>query len=595
MNAIVEKVLARRGYETSAKVEEFLHPNYDDGLHDPFLLPDMTAAVERISRAIAQGERILIYGDYDVDGMTATVLLGEALAMFGAEQVETYTPDRFAEGYGLNMDAIEKISEMNVDLIISVDCGSLSVAEVELAGSFGMDVIITDHHSVGEVLPPAVAVVNPKRHDSKYPFGDLAGVGVVFKLVRAILTRGEVTSRVKAGQEKWWLDLVALGTICDIVPLTDENRVLVYWGLEVLRKVRRAGLRALLSVAQVSPEKLDARAIGFAIGPRLNAAGRLETAEIALRLLRADGAEEAFGLAQELDELNYARRRTQERIFEEAVEKINSDRSSGTTLRGHLISNELTSTDLSVEVDLIVKSNVNRNAPESSAGAPSVIVVSGAGWSHGVVGIVASKLMEKYQRPVFVFEELPDGTSKGSARSFGDFSIAAAIDAARDLIQRGGGHAAAGGVTMATKNLAKFRVAVNRFYNSLALENQAEVLEPTADVEIDDFKNVTAELVKELALLEPFGMGNEQPILAAKKLQIIGKKTLGAENQHVKFRFKDAGGKVIEMIKFGAADELKNFIASDKLYKVLFTPSLNEWNGRTSVEGRLISCDTIES
>jgi single-stranded-DNA-specific exonuclease len=556
MHPIVKAVLAKRGVKTQAEIEAFLRPSYEQDSHDPFLLPDMKKAVTRITQAIHQNQQILIYGDYDIDGMTATTLLEEALGLLGATNVTCYTPNRFTEGYGLNMDAIENIAERGADLIITVDCGSLSHAEIELAGSFGLDVIVTDHHNVADTQPPAVAVINPKRPDSQYPFRDLAGVAVVFKLIQALQKTYYTTKSPfkrsdllnKQGWEKWFLDLVALGTICDIVPLVGENRMLAYWGLVVLRKTRRAGLRALAGVARVDLATASARDVGFALGPRMNAAGRLETAEYALQLLKSQNQEEAFGLAQKLDQLNYDRRREQDRIFIQACEQI-------------------------------------ENAPDLQKSA--VLVVSGQGWSHGVVGIVASKLMEKYRRPVFVFEELDDGTAKGSARSFGDFSIAAGIDAARSLVQKGGGHAAAGGVTLATKNLAKFRVKLNKFYDTLDLKNQEKHLELMPDITLPNFHDVNTKLVKELALLEPFGMANEAPILAVQNVRVSARRTMGGENQHVKYRLKDQNGKVLEMVAFNAADKF-TAAPGDERYQVLFEPTLNEWQGTVKVEGKML-------
>ncbi len=284
VSPLIKEILKRRGVEGAASQQAFLHPDYAAAKHDPFLFPDMKQAVARIKKALKNRQKVTIYGDYDIDGMTATVILWESLRKFGLD-VETYTPDRFTEGYGLNIEAIEQLAADGTKLIITVDNGTLSIKEIARAKELGVDVIVTDHHAPGDSLPDAIAVLNPKRQDSKYPFNDLAGCGMAFKLVQACQTALEGLSN---GQEKWLLDLVALGTVCDIVGLIDENRANVYWGLEVLKKTRRVGLRALLAKAGVDQNNVTAETLGFVLGPRLNAAGRLETAEMALELFKTD-------------------------------------------------------------------------------------------------------------------------------------------------------------------------------------------------------------------------------------------------------------------------------------------------------------------
>ncbi len=398
---------------------------------------------------------------------------------------------------------------------------------------------------MGDTLPPAVAVVNPKRSDHAYPFVDLAGVGVAFKLVQALQTRLE---GLPDGAEKWLLDLVALGTVCDVVTLIDENRTNVYWGLKVLAKTRRPGLRALMEVARVEPHTLNSRSLGFALGPRMNAAGRLETARHSLDMLLADTVEVALERAEQLDALNAARRSDQAKIFNEAIMQA-----------------------------------------ERYAADP-VLVVSGADWNHGIVGIVAAKLLEKYQKPTYVLQEMDD-IAKGSARSYGDFSAVAVIRAAGDIITKGGGHTLAAGVTLPTANIDAFRRHANEFYRSLKLTNQAALLLPRADVVIQDLSEVTEGLIEQLAQLEPFGSGNPEPILKIQDVIVTDQRRMGAENQHVKLEIKDKIGKRIQVIAFSAPGHF--FAEPGEQVTILFQPTLNEWKGRKSVEGKLLYLEAL--
>lgn len=560
--SLFDRILKNRGISSEQKAI-FLSPNYD-AKHDPFLLPDMAPAVERMVAAHAKQEHITIYGDYDIDGLTATTVLLDAMKSFGYEHVTAFIPNRFTEGYGLTVDAIERIAEKGANLIITVDCGSLSHKEITRAKELGVDVIVTDHHNVAPEQPPAVAVINPKRFlqdypdeyekylikpDSSmvgkiYPFLDLPGVGVAFKLVQALQTRLE---GLDAGQEKWLLDLVALGTVCDVVTLIDENRTHVFWGLKVLSKTRRPGLKALMAVAGVRVETVNARSLGFALGPRMNAAGRLETAQYALDMLIAEDPMEALAFARQLDEMNQNRRREQDEILKEALVQA-----------------------------------------ETLADDP-VLVVSSPGWNHGIVGIVAAKLLERYQKPAFVLAE-HDGEAKGSARSYGDFSAADAIRSADDIITKGGGHKLAAGVTLPVQNVAAFRERVNDFYRELKLSNQPNLLLPTADAD-GLLEEVTEALIDELSLLEPFGNGNPQPILRTESLAVFGVRRMGDSGQHVKLSLRDQNGKTIDVIAFNAPDHF--FVEQGVSIVAWYAPELNEWKGRRSVEGRLLHLELV--
>ena len=544
--SLFEKILVARGLTTRVAREAFLRPDYAAVKHDPFLLPDMEKAVARLKQARQQGEKIVIYGDYDIDGLSATALLLDAFDKFGFEDVDAFIPNRFVEGYGMTMGAVDKVRDMGADLILTVDTGSLCHAEIEYASSLGIDTVVTDHHNVAETPPPSVAAVNPKFSGHTYPFRDLCGAGVAVKLVQALQTELE---GLPDGYEKWLLDLVALGTVCDIVTLADENRANVYWGLEVLKKQQRPGLKALMVVAGVEPEQVNARHLGFGLGPRMNAAGRLETAQHALDMLTAHDGLAALEASEKLEELNVKRRSIQDAIFEEAcmqAEKLANDR---------------------------------------------VLVVSSDGWNHGVIGIVASKLVEKYKKPVFIIGERGEEAT-GSARSFGDFSAADAVRAADDIIIKGGGHGAAAGVTLETEKIDDFRRRVNEFYDSLQLTNQERYLLPRADVEIGDFSEIDEDLVANLAKMEPFGNGNPEPVLKITKTSVLSMRRMGTDGQHVKLALRDKNGKVLQMLAFNAPEEF--FREPGDEVVAWFQPTVNEWQGVRTVEGRLLHVSEAE-
>lgn len=554
---LFEAILAARGISDD-KRDMFLMPSYE-AKHDPFLLPDMDLAVERLALALKEQQKVTIYGDYDIDGLTATALLLDALESFGYKNVKAYIPNRFIEGYGLTSDAVDRIAKDGADLIITVDCGSLSHNEIIHAKELGVDVIVTDHHNVAKVQPPAIAIINPKRllqdypneyenyilrsnstHQGLlYPFLDLAGVGVAFKLVQAMQKK---LKGYEEGQEKWLLDLVALGTVCDVVNLTNENRANVHWGLKVLAKTRRPGLKALMAVSNVTPDKISSRALGFGLGPRMNAAGRLETAQYTLDLLRTKNSAEALVLAQKLDVLNTTRKKDQEVIYKDALMQA------------------------------------------EQFAADNVLVVSGKEWNHGIIGIVAAKLMERYHKPTFVLEEMGD-TAKGSARSFGDFSVADAIRAADDIITKGGGHKFAAGVTLPTKKVPAFRKRVNEYYRTIKLFNQHEYLLPKEDA-VASLLQLNETLIEDLSLLEPFGNGNPEPVLSSQNLRVIYTKKMGKEEQHLKLGLQDLDGHKLYVISFNAPDHFH--VDKGERVTIWYKPTMNEWQGRKSIEGYLL-------
>lgn len=543
--SLFAQILAARGLHGAA-VEEFLHPDYD-AKPDPFLLSQMQTAVDRLVQAHQQRETIVIYGDYDIDGLSATALLLDAFASFGFAAVEAFIPNRFVEGYGMTKGAVDKVAAMGAQLIVTVDCGSLCHEEIAYAKErYGIDTVVTDHHNIAPTRPPAVATVNPKYDDHHYPFRDLCGAGVAFKLVQALQT---VLPGLPAGYEKWLLDLVALGTVCDIVSLQNENRANVYWGLEVLKKQRRPGLKALLAVAGVQPTQITARTLGFGLGPRMNAAGRLASAEYALDMLRARDGLAALEAAQRLDRFNTERKAIQQAIYDEACQQA-----------------ERYATD-------------------------PVLVVSQQGWNHGVIGIVASKLVEAYHKPVFIIGERGE-TATGSARSFGDFSAERAVRAADDVILRGGGHAAAAGVTLETRQIAAFRQRVNDYYRSLHLSDQTHYLLPQADVVIDDLSEVTEQLVADIARLEPFGNGNPEPVLRLRRGTVSQVRHMGSDGQHIKLTVQDGQGTALQLLAFNAPP---NFVRQPgDVISAWFQPTINDWRGMRSVEGRLLHVELVD-
>lgn len=537
--SLFEQLLIARGLVDQARID-FLSPSYE-AKHDPFLLPDMQLAVDRLVLARERQEHIMVYGDYDIDGLTATTVILEAFEAFGFRYVDAFIPNRFVEGYGLTVDAVERIAASGARLIVTVDCGSLSEKEIIRAKELDVEVIVTDHHNVALVQPPAVAVVNPKRPDHSYPFIDLAGVGVAFKLIQALQTR---LDGLDVGQEKWLLDLVALGTVCDVVTLVDENRANVYWGLKVLQKTRRPGLRALMAVSGVDPDKVTARSLGFGLGPRMNAAGRLETAQHALDMLRTSDGVDALEKAQQLDTLNVARRSAQDAIFKAAI----------------------------------IQAEQHEDDP--------VLVVSHPDWNHGIIGIVAAKLVERYKKPSYVLQEMGE-ESKGSARSYGDFSAADAIRASEDIITKGGGHKLAAGVTMPTANINTFRIRVNEFYRSQNLFNQRALLLPRADLTINDLSDIDDNLLEQIATLEPFGSANPEPIFKVESMLVINQRRMGADAQHIKLELRDLVGGSMQFLAFNAPDHYFQ-VQPGEMVTIWFQPGINEWQGRRSVEGRLL-------
>ena len=529
MNKIFEQLLEKRGLG-----EDFLHPVYEK-LEDPFLLPDMDKAISRIELAVSRGEKVLIYGDYDVDGVTASTVMKDALMLAGIKNVEIMLPNRFIDGYGMSKKIIKRAIDNGISLVVTVDCGSSNAEIVDELNKNGIDVVVTDHHECPEVLPNAIAVVNPKRPEYT-GFSNMAGVGVAFKVAQGLVFKGLIPE----GQEKWLLDLVVLGTICDSMPLLKENRILGYYGMKVLAKTRRAGLTQLMKTASI--KKIDSGSIGFQIGPRLNAAGRIKSPEVALELLNTKSGAEAAKLAYELEGLNGERKRVQVGAVKEIAER--------------------------------------------GIGDEKVIVACGDG-HEGVLGIIAGRLVEEYGRPAFVLSEVEEGILKGSGRSFGDFNIKMALDNCRDLIIGGGGHAEACGVKLEKKNLVAFIEKINDYYRSLKLVDQEKYLKQKVDLTVRRLDDFTIDLIDELKLLEPFGDGNSEPVFKLENATITERKRMGAEGQHLALVVKGEGDRALKMLAFSASEKWMSFMEDDNV-DVTFRLVENEWNGVRSVEGQVL-------
>ena len=533
---IFEQILENRGISKEDR-EAFLNPNYDNQ-HDPFLLPDMKKAVERLLVAHKKQEKITVYGDYDVDGVSASTVILTAFEKFGFKNVDYFLPDRFKDGYGMNERGVKILAERGTNLILTVDCGSLNHAEIDFAKGFGIDTIVTDHHNIAEVQPNAVAVVNPRRPENQYPQAEkFAGVGVAFKLVQALQAK---LDGFPAGQEKWLLDMVALGTVCDVMEQTIENRQNTFWGLKVLAKTQRVGLKSMLALAGIKDPKSST--LGFIIGPRINSAGRLETAEKALDLMLEKDAFAAFEKAKSLDDLNKVRRKIQHEALEIAIQKAEDFQKD------------------------------------------DVLVVADESFNDGIIGIVASGLLERFKKPVFVIS-IEGNIAKGSARSFGNFSASQAVEQAREIIIKGGGHDAAAGVTLPTDKIDIFRRIVNDFYKSLKLKNQLEKLLPKVDIQLEDFSPISLQLFEKISQLEPFGKGNEEPTFEIENVRVVSRQEMGEQKQHLKLILTD-GEHEIKMLKFNAPKEF--FAEIGEEVDVIFSIGLNEWQGQKNVEGQIL-------
>lgn len=529
LNKVIGKIIVNRHVVNDEDVRIFITPTRDD-FHDPFLFKGMDIAVERIIKAINNKEKILIYGDYDVDGITSTTVLKKYLMDRGIS-VDTYIPNRLHEGYGLNKNAIDTIKERNIDLIITVDCGISAIEEVDYAVSLGMDVIVTDHHEVGEKLPNALAVIDAKRKDNTYPFRSLAGVGVVFKLIQALSIKLEI----KPEEYLKYLDLVCVGTISDIVPLEGENRTIAKLGLMLIKVTRNLGLRELIKSSGY--KEIDSNTISFGVAPRINTCGRMGHEEESLKLFLAEDLESATKITKELNEYNTLRQSTEKAIYEEAVQEID---------RNHL--------------------------DEKNS-----IVLGGKGWHHGVIGIVSSKVTDKYYKPSILLS-FEDDIAKGSGRSVPGFDLYEGLTKCEDLLEKYGGHSMAVGLTLKKENLEKFK---ERF-EQIAKEKNIKELVPI--IYIDDelkLKDINMDLVKGLSILEPFGEANKVPLFLIRNLKIDSIRAL-SEGRHLKLTLRDENF-VINAIGFELGYLAEEYRIGDRI-DVVGTLEINSFNGFSSIQ-----------
>ena len=527
----MRQLLFNRGIATEDDARPYLEAAVDFDT-DPYQLTGMETTVDRLGTAIDRGETIAVYGDYDVDGVTATALLAEFLQSLGGS-VHPYIPNRFDEGYGLNREALDSLKADGVSLVITVDCGIRSPDEAMYAREIGVDLIITDHHHPLEgSVPPALAVICPKQTSDQYPDKYLAGVGIAYKIAQALATRRQVP----AGTNQL-LDLVALGTVADLAPLIGENRMLVRNGLEELRKSRRQGLYSLANVADLAIGRTTASQIGFILGPRLNAAGRLDSAHAALKLLTTNDPQEAGPLAQLLDTQN-RQRQTLTRETQELAETLAT----------------------------------------AEDGNPILLFAADESFSAGVVGLAASRLAEMYYRPAIVASKGAEQT-RGSCRSIPEFHITDALDQCADLLVRHGGHAAAAGFTVTNDNLEELR---SRLTSLAASKLASQDLRPSlrADVEIK-LSELSFDLYRMLADLEPTGYGNPEAVFVSRRARVRTSRAVGAEGRHLKLAFEDERGVTFDAIGFRLGQELKELSAE---VDIAYTLEINEYRGRTTLQ-----------
>ncbi|HOT90682.1 MAG TPA: single-stranded-DNA-specific exonuclease RecJ [Anaerolineae bacterium] len=534
---LVAQLLYNRGITTPVEAEAFLQGAFY--FDNPFAMKDIPVAVRLLRQAIKRRTPVVIYGDYDVDGVTASAILVQTLESLGA-QVKVHIPNRLDEGYGLNVEAITELAQQGARVLITVDCGIRSLNEVAVARQLGMQVIVTDHHHLGPALPQADAVINPRRPDCRYPFKDLAGVGVAYKLAQALLRvnrKVPLPTTQYVLEETELLDLVALGTVADMVSLLGENHMLVSKGLVSINAARRPGLSALMMLSGIAPGTVTTKAIGFGLAPRLNAAGRLREAMTSLDLLLAPDMKHALPLAQELNALNEERRNLTLNVQERARELVVG--------RGEV---------------------------------PPLLFAASPDFPHGVVGLVASRLLEEFYRPAVVVS-IEDEWSKGSARSIPEFHITEALDTVRDLLRHHGGHSAAAGFTVATELLPELEA---RLIAVAREQLDGLTLSPTLYVDAEvPLASLSWEVYDALQRLEPFGYGNAEPLLVSRRVQVLDARTVGAEGRHLKLRLADERGITWDAIAFRQGAWLAHL---PRQIDLAYHLEANTWNDRVNLQ-----------
>ena len=532
ISKLLAKIMLARGLDTPEKINNFLNPEIAE-LYDPFLFNDMELAVNTVIEAIEKNEKITVYGDYDVDGITSVAVLKSYLLERGAD-VSHYLPNRLEEGYGLNNEAIDKIVADGTNLLITVDCGISAYEEIEYAKSKGLKVIVTDHHECPAILPEAIAVIDAKRLDSTYPFSSLAGVGVTFKFVQAISKKLDLDRKTYLK----YIDIVSLGTIADIVPLVDENRIIVKYGLILMEQTRNVGLHALINASgYANGEPLSSTVISFGLAPRMNAAGRMGKPDLALELLLEKDPQKAMNMALELSETNKTRQNVEKEIIDEIINMVESQK-------------------------LYEK---------------DVIVVYHEGWHHGVIGIVASKITEMYYKPTILIS-VENGVGKGSGRSIEGFDLHEAVSECADMLLKFGGHEMAIGLSISEEMIEKFTDKLNEIAESKNIRE----LQPTLPVEAEiTSKEISIDTIKELEALKPYGEGNPMPLFVYRNAKVEGVRLLSNE-KHLKLTLKEDSN-IFDAIAFNMDNKKYSIKQGDKV-DVLHSLEINTFNGIQKVQ-----------
>lgn len=525
ISELLATILVNKNITTQKEINEFLNPTRND-FFDPFLMNDMDIAIKRIKKAIENQEKVIIYGDYDVDGITSITVLKSFLKDVGLD-VDYYIPNRLEEGYGLNKNAIDEIAKKEYKLMITVDCGISAIEEVDYANSLGIEVIITDHHEPGDEIPKALAVIDNKRKDSKYPFRELAGVGVAFKVSQALAQ----SMNVREEEYLKYLDIVCVGTISDIVPLVSENRVITKLGLKLVKQTRNMGLRAIINSSGYS--QINSTTISFGVAPRINACGRMGKAEQALKLLLSKDIYEVNKLTQELNSYNRERQEIEKEIFENVLTKIEQN-------------------------------NLAKNR---------TIVVGGENWHHGVIGIVSSKITEKYFKPSILLSFEEDGTGKGSGRSIPGFDLHEALMKCENCLEKFGGHSMAVGLTIKRENLEQFYKEFEKIAEQNKTENIVPIINVDAKIELD---KIDKSVVEDLKQLEPFGEANKTPTFALKNIRIDSIRAL-SEGKHLKLTLRE-NNQIINAIGFNIGELAEAYKIGDKI-DIAGVLEINTFNG----------------
>ena len=549
IDPVILQLLANRGIKTQEQIDEFLYPDYGPDIHDPFLFLDMEKAIGRVFLAIEAGEKITVHGDYDADGVCSALIVVSTIEAMGGK-VEVYLPHRELEGYGLNMQTVKELAKRGTNLIITTDCGISNREEIKRAKELGMEVIVTDHHAEPLVLPDdALAIIDPHLAREKYPFRELSGAGVAFKFAQAILRSFKFqVSSFKfdvEGFEKWLLDLTAIATITDIMPLLGENRTIVKYGLIVLNKTKRLGLKKLIDSLGLNKAKLlDARNVAFQIGPRLNAAGRIDHANQAYELLKTSDENEVDKLVASLNKTNEDRQTLTERVTAEAKEKIGEE-----------------------------------------VGERKVLFALGKGWPLGIVGLVAGKIADNFWRPTFVMTER-EGKIMGSGRSIPEFDIMEGLRETKEFLSHYGGHAGACGFTLGNKkDLKKFEKALQKF-----AEKKLASLELVPNLNIDaevKLEKINWELFELLEKFSPFGKGNERPRYLGRSLTVESFEGVGNNGNHLRINLSHENGQKKKFIGFCFGNWCEKLKAGEKI-DVVFEIDVNEWNGNRELQMKIV-------